>query len=449
MKRLNYFNPYESKLPHHEDNLTRAFLVLLRYSLNVSHLFYDLCNKKFNANKSSENITEELPNFLEFIDDEIKYQTQKGNPQIETNYLASILITDKELEKKIDENRSISKSERNARYDGIITYGNDLTFIIEVKPRSENVWFDELNPSKENLKNEDIIVLKTGIEINWKDIISILNLVLDKLSISGQEELLISDFLDYIDDEFPYLNPYDNFGLCKNNKEIIIRRIENIFKSIVRDEGIVDYHRGWGEIIRISEYFKEINMIGLILNKESNEDRWKLILSISFGVLIPQARALYKHDLINNIRNSKLVAEGWFIKPDFRLTYKGDNLIDIPQGNLENYIEYFTNNELDIRQFKRDEVQTQLEKLYENNVLVFNTEVQKLFEEKYLQKNYDKANFCSGINLKFEIPDDLAIEKDSKKGEFAKFLVEKIREAFTLIGDQKTKLDELFKDEFN
>jgi len=448
MKRLNYFNPYESKLPHHEDNLTRAFLVLLRYSLNVSHLFYDLCYKKFNSNKSSENIFEELPNFLEFIDEDIKYQTQKGNPIIETNCLASILITDKELIKKNDGNNYILKYDKNSRYDGVITYGKDLTFIIEVKPRSENVWFNQLNPTRLNL-NDDTIVLKTGIEINWKDIISILNLVLKNPLISGQDKLMISDFLDYIDDEFPYLNPYDNFGLCKNNEEIIIRRIENIFKSIVRDESIVDYHRGWGEIIRISEYFKEINMIGLILNKESNEDRWKLILSISFGVLIPQARALYKHDLINNISKSNIVDEGWIIKPDFRLTYRGDNLIDIPQGNLESYIEYFTSNELDIRQFKRDEVQTQLEKLYENNVLVFNTEVQKLFEEKYLQKNYDKANFCSGINLKFEIPDDLAIEKDSKKGEFAKFLVEKIREAFTLIGDQKTKLDELFKDEFN
>ena len=78
--------------------------------------------------------------------------------------------------------------------------------IIENKPSSRNVWFDQLNPSKQNLA-EGINVYSNHALLEWKEIIKQLNHLLIITTISGVERMLIDDFLDYIDDNFPHLNP--------------------------------------------------------------------------------------------------------------------------------------------------------------------------------------------------------------------------------------------------
>ena len=42
MNHLNYFFPYESKQEYHEDQLTRAFMVVLKHSPIVANLFFGL-----------------------------------------------------------------------------------------------------------------------------------------------------------------------------------------------------------------------------------------------------------------------------------------------------------------------------------------------------------------------------------------------------------------------
>jgi len=46
MDRLNYFAPYESKLASHEDQLTRAFLVVLRYVPLAQAVFLELIRER-------------------------------------------------------------------------------------------------------------------------------------------------------------------------------------------------------------------------------------------------------------------------------------------------------------------------------------------------------------------------------------------------------------------
>ena len=50
---------------------------------------------------------------------------------------------------------------------------------------------------------------------------------------------MIEDFLSFVDENFPHLNPYDNFHQCKANPELIRRRIFNLLKSIALDENKV------------------------------------------------------------------------------------------------------------------------------------------------------------------------------------------------------------------
>jgi hypothetical protein len=209
MNRLNYFNSYSSKDDNHEDQLTRAYLVLLKHSSHTFFSFLEYCRCKQIISDSEKPIS-----FLEILEDSWEIETQKGNPEIKTNYLLSILITDSNPENKI----SVQSSDRNARYDGVLTFGDKITMIIENKPRSGNVWFEQLNPSRQNLA-DGTMIYSNPIILEWKEIIKHLNQLLNLQTISGGEKLLIEDFLYFIDDNFAYLNPFDSFHQCKGNIE--------------------------------------------------------------------------------------------------------------------------------------------------------------------------------------------------------------------------------------
>ena len=193
MNRLNYFNPYDSKAGSHEDQLTRAYFVLLKHSSHAFFTFIEYGRSKHKISGKEKPIT-----IIDFLEQGWDFETQKGNPVINTNYLLSILITDSQIETT---DSSVQSSERNARYDGIITFGSNLTMVIENKPRSGNVWFGQLNPSRQNLA-EGTIVYSNPIVLEWKEIIKQLNHLLSVPTISGYEKIMIEDFLSYVDDSF-------------------------------------------------------------------------------------------------------------------------------------------------------------------------------------------------------------------------------------------------------
>ncbi|MDP3684110.1 MAG: hypothetical protein Q8S01_09275, partial [Ignavibacteria bacterium] len=78
MNHLNYFEPYQSKSVRHEDNLTRAFLVVLRHSISSLMLFYDQAIKSCITTRSKKGKTFSLPFFSELDYKNLTYHTQKS-----------------------------------------------------------------------------------------------------------------------------------------------------------------------------------------------------------------------------------------------------------------------------------------------------------------------------------------------------------------------------------
>ena len=65
---------------------------------------------------------------------------------------------------------------------------------------------------------------------------------------------------------FNYLNPFDRYSRCKGNTSLILKRTENLLKSVVNDEALVRNHQGWGYFIETLD-FTSIRKIGLIYNE--------------------------------------------------------------------------------------------------------------------------------------------------------------------------------------
>lgn len=186
MDRLNYFNPYQSKEAYHEDQLTRAFLVVLKYSFHAMASFYDYCHSKYpEGGNNQEEADQALPRLHELLADQWEIDTQRGNPPIKTNKLLSVFITNlpNDFEKERIRNRKIEAIERNAVYDGVIRFGDELTLLIENKPEYSTGWFDQLNPTKENLSEETIILPQPAL-LAWSETIKVLTSCLQLPSLS-------------------------------------------------------------------------------------------------------------------------------------------------------------------------------------------------------------------------------------------------------------------------
>ena len=220
MNRLNYFNPYNSKSEYHEDRLTRAFLIVLRYSPAAFSFFYETV-LALSVHK------EELPLLSAYIDNQLDFETQVGSTQFETAKLLSILITDDDYAPTV----KIAPVDRGAVYDGIITLGNELAMIIETKPNRGHVWQEQLCPSMHHL-GEDTMVLAHPVVLKWYTIIKWMNQFINSDRYHFTEKSIVSDFLAFVDSNFGYLNPFDGFHLCKRDHGLIYKRIQNILNRL-------------------------------------------------------------------------------------------------------------------------------------------------------------------------------------------------------------------------
>jgi hypothetical protein len=423
LERLNYFNQYNSKESHHEDVLTRAYLILLKHSFHVLALFIDYCKTKHHPDVAK---SEETLALAKLIENGWGVQTQKGNPAIESDWLLSILITDINIASSVKE---VQAADRRAVYDGMINFGNRMTFIIENKPRSQNVWFGQLSPSLENLSVETKIYSRPVI-LEWKEIIKHLNLLLSTPTLTGSEKMLVEDFLEFIDVNFSFLNPFDNLSLCKGNYELIQRRILNLLKLIVKDENMVQKHRGWGYYIQTP--YAQIREIGLILN--TNEP-WQLELSLYFGATQTQARTLYTQD----IQLEKIDSEEWNVRSNFHVAYQSSNLVWFEGCKPERFIEFWREHVSEIYQNKKADVRSYIDWLYKEGILIKNQKTEEQLQSKFFNTAMPNLNICPELEFIYDIKGSKAEVLD-KDGKMEELLTHKIIDCLKVMNLDPTEI---------
>lgn len=362
-----------------------------------------------------------------FLEDGWEIETQKGNPEINTNWLLSVLITDSQLKAS---GSGVQSSERNARYDGIITFGSKLTMVIEVKPRSGNVWTGQLNPSRHN-RSEDTKVYSNFIGLEWGEIIKQLNHLLELSTMAGNERMMIEDFLSFVDENFPHLNPYDSFHQCKGNAELISRRIYNLLKSIALDEGKIKYHRDWGYYMETP--YDEIKQIGLILNQDDKECCFELIFY--FGDTQRQAITFYN----SNPNISHLKKSEWYCHPNFHVSFMTSNLVWFKLENSEHYLQFWKNNVNEIYQQKKEDVPKYLKWLVDEKVIGMTKEAEEQLNERFYNTAMQTLNICPGFGVLYTF-NYAEAEKLDKDGKLKFVLVEKIKEALKVAGLNTDKL---------
>jgi hypothetical protein len=417
MNHLNYFVPYENRSPNHEDQLTRAFLVVLRLVPLVQVAFLDLIREE----QLSKGITRAIPP-LSAMRNIVEIETQVGTISQSTGTLVSILMTNE----RWVASEPVRVSERRARYDGVLSFEPDWIISIENKPWSVNVWEGQLSP---NLSpKSEVEVSPVPIALTWDLVIARLGDIRSQGMLGWAEEGLLDDFLEFLDDNFKYLNPYKSFGVCKSDKYLLSKRCSAILHELA--PGAVRYHRGFSDYISISS--GPARQVYLYPDKES------ILLGFWPGDTVTQSREYFGATDRDAFLN--LAKKGWTIEPNLHFSYRASNLVWAETRlSVQDYFDFWNHHKEKIRQFKRDDPEFQcLFRELRDQGLISDEDIPKLVKQ-FLESKRDHLNVCPGFKVMFEWLLTEA-EQTDVAGKFVSLVKSKMQDVLSTWGQT---LDEL------
>ncbi|WP_353892465.1 hypothetical protein PRVXH_001811 [Proteinivorax hydrogeniformans] len=419
MDYLNIFIPYKNKPLHHEDQLTRAFLILIKTVKLVEVLFLEVV-----IDEMQKNQTNLIPKGLmhqsgglDTIETQVR-STTKGRLEGEKGRLVSIVITDERL----DREHKVERTDREGVYDGFIKYKPDWVFVIENKPDHKNIWLEQLN----SRFNENYEIEEKPIVLTWKEIITKLSLLIENNLINNADLSIVSDFLDYVSEFFPELNPYDRFELCKDNKYLLDRRCIEIMKET--ELGVVDYHRGWHHYIHLDNKpgVKEVAVHASVLENNG----WSINLLIYPGDTMSQSRDFYSTLSVDKVLD---LANKWEVLPNFHFAFRSSNLLwTSVSASLYSYLTFWKNEVLNnnLKQRNRTDWGEYFNLLEKNKML--NDNDLTAINEKIIKTKMQKLNICPGVAFKYTWSKEEAIGIDNKSpGAFKSELLRRIKEVLS------------------
>lgn len=405
MERLNFFNPFKDKEITHEDVLTRNFLLLLKNIPAVQIAFFELIKNKLPT------IGLESIAMGQLSVSEIYTQVTSGNflSGIQDHKILSIIISNDTY----SSNHIVKESERNARYDGVVLCDPSWVLIIENKPYVGNVWEGQLDPNKDDANDNQL--LPDPCCLSWREIIVVLNSVLEHNLSSVIEKTIVDDFLEYIDETYSWLNPYSRLGLCKGNKLLIDKRCGEVLKECFPQKDL-KYHKGWKHYVDTSAEDYVVKQIALDFDDNC------ITLWMYAGDTMVAARKLYERIDLDKVQ--RLNGE-YIVRPNFHFSYQGTGLVWFTTSNISaiDYVSYWKNNEL--RQVNRENINAFYHDLKSKSIVDPNDEV---LEEKILSKQYPKLNVCPCIlfGYKWSLEDAITLDRDEKFADDCKNKIQQI-----------------------
>ena len=372
MDRVNLFNPFSSPPAQHENRLTWAFLVALKYAPPFQNFFRELVEVKLPKGDR------EHGNFW----DPARVSTQTKGIESSTCRLVSILLTD-ETTGYIP----VEWSNREPKYDGVIEYPDGLTLIVENKLSHENVWREQLCPSRISFSSEHISKIDlydSAICLEWSNI---LEEVL-KYTTSGMDSFanreIFRDFLLFVEENHPGLTPYRTFRLCGNIKQALDRRARLLVEEL-SDRVKLQSRDGWCLLRPNKIAYK----VGIWTDTVSTLD-----VKLWPAATVNQARHFYKEVH----KTAFLNLDEWRVEPDLHFSYVQRTLITAKTTwPTERYFDHFLDEKSPYGQMDEATL-VPLAKQWENEGLITSDNLREL-QDQFNSTNRKTLNVVPGFSV--------------------------------------------------
>jgi hypothetical protein len=288
---LNFFFPYERAPAWHENQLTRALLVVLRYSPIAHQAWLRLVDPEKNLHDLSK--ADFATQRRRILGTDVEISEGEVVPGISV-WLAPDAV---------QAIPAMKESDRQQVLDGIVNYGNDLVVVIENKIGWGSVTEQ---PERINLHGSPVRFDENPRSVSWQKLLGVLSDLVERDLVTGAERLLLSDFLDLVEEHFPLIGPYSTLVRCGDKSFRLERRLDAILGEVVG----TDTSKAKGS--RDLSGTAKIAMAWL----QFNRDNLSVCLALYPGDTLSQSRALYS-DRSALEAVLALQSEGWRVEPNF------------------------------------------------------------------------------------------------------------------------------------
>jgi len=367
---INVFTPYENAAAWHENQLTRALLVVLRYS--------PLAHETWLGLVAPSKHLHELP--------KARFVLQRGRvldidvevPEGEMVPGISVWLAPDAAQ----DTAPVEDSVRQQVLDGIITYGNDLVVVIENKIGWGTITEQ---PRRINRHGSPVKFDNAISSVKWQRLLERFFDLIERDLVSGAERLLITDFFDFVEQHFPLIGPYSTLGRCGNNEFRVERRLDFIIgHAMGTDAGKTRTERHVSGTTKLAEAWLEFS-----------SDHSAICLKMYPGDTLAQARALYSEQhAVDALLELRTV--GWRVEPNFHWGFMttGYAWTKTPL-QTQDYCIYWVNEIRATRELSRAEWDSYWTKLESAGIV--ETAGRELFDEHFTASNRMKAHPRPGL----------------------------------------------------
>lgn len=397
MDHLNIFHPYQDLALHHENSLTRAFLIVLRSVPSAHAAWLDLVDKGHRKSNGTG-----VPSLHELSRPQVA--TQVGALPERVSRIISVLQTDEHYFAKAD----VGTSDRTQVLDGVVSYAPELAIVIENKPLKANVWEGQLSINLGKFAEDtEVQVDSKPACVQWHELVGAWSRLLSAGHLGPAEASFVDDFLTYVEKHFDRLQPYSTVGACGSSEARLRRRCRNILTELAPDH-VVD-HRSWGPCLE----FKDAQAPAVIIGFSTRGTPVTgLTIDLALGDTQGQAQELFSKHSFAAVEG--LQKAGWSASSNFHCAFMQQNLFyPRPVKDLAAYWAHWATHVDELRQRKKDEFATFFDELVALDIAA--PAERAAFESLFAETNRKKLNVCPGVSLRYEIPLDRAAELDDRR----------------------------------
>jgi hypothetical protein len=305
-RHLNVFLPYE-RPPHHEDQLTRAAMIVMR----AVPLARDALLARIGSLPSARLPEPELDMQTRHV---LKPPVLGETGELSLHQLISVFLSP-------DEGRDLSAAEieervREQRLDGVLRFGDELAVVIESK-----VVGEALSGQAKLLRLRGVEVQASKVTgLGWHELLEDWWALLERGLLAPAERVLMEDLIAFTEQHFAALLPFTTLGRAGENALRRERRLMALLREATGINEVEPDRRPWiGAVLMLDAAIKTKSTQRICLQQQAEG----LTLGTWPAELKPQAEALYRTGRAQQLMD--LVAghpQVWRARPNVHLAFR-------------------------------------------------------------------------------------------------------------------------------
>jgi hypothetical protein len=303
---LNVFEPYRELSAHHEDQLTRAAMIVLRLVPLARETLLHAIEEPSQSQLPDCIVDMQATNIVDPSEENL------GAGRVQRGRLVSVFLTP-DIE-PFDLAEEVTDIKRGQRFDGVLRFDPDLVVVLESKVCRRWARRDGHRAAELNLGGARFSERRTCV-LRWHDLLESWWRLVELGVLSPAEQAIVQDVLSYAHQDFAQLLPY---GTLRRVGTDPVRRKWRL-RSLLREATGISAERAGLVHVRLDRALGVASLQRAALDI----DEERLTLHVWPGELKPQAEHLYSGGRAESLCTLlDLDDEEWLVEPQPLLGFR-------------------------------------------------------------------------------------------------------------------------------